>query len=416
MVSHNSFVAFGSQGFLQKPQKTSAALPLERIGSVGLNYKDEVSVQVHYMIWKGVIFLIKTEIANLCEAHISQYPATQAVDLLKLLFQGEFGPGHLIADSAKNKRFLAEEYSHSRHSVPHPKFPIKHIEFIDFGFCRLHLSVIDGLGLSLDTFHRIFELSALSQHGTNESFAYKVTVLKELCREGFLPIDENEINKLCSESPALFRHSEAFRTAHSPAYRVVKEEYCRHIALLAKIDASLAQNPHTIVAIDGDAASGKTTLGGILRLIYDCNVIHMDHFFLRQEQRTKERLAEPGGNVDYERFKKEVLMPLSAQEPFNYRPFDCQTWDFGHEIEVKPNKLTVIEGCYSHHPTLADAYDIKVFLKIDAIEQMCRISLRNAPMLVERFRDIWIPMEKKYFAAFDVEKNSDLVFVHKNPS
>jgi len=356
--------------------------------------------------------MLKITVQKLCEAQIAQYPATQAVDLLKLLFQGEFGPGHLIEDSTKSRRFLAEEYEgiKGRHSGLDPESPKAYLEPIGFGFNRLHLSAIDALGISQNTFHRIFELSALSQHGTNEGFAQKVAALKELCRENTLPFDEDEIDRSHAESPALFRHSEAFRSAHSPAYRVVKEEFCRHIALLAKIDSSLAQNPQTIVAIDGDAASGKTTLGGVLRLIYDCNLIHMDHFFLRQEQRSQERLAQPGGNVDYERFKEEVLTPLLAQAPFTYRPFDCQTWDFGDEIAVSPNHLTIIEGCYSHHPTLVDAHDIKVFLKVDSQEQMRRIALRNVPPLVEKFRDIWIPMEKKYFAAFDIEVNCDLVF------
>ena len=347
---------------------------------------------------------LKHKIAELCAAQLSKYPAAQAVDLLKLLFQGEFGPGHLIADSAKSKRFLAQEYADLRSTGQDFAEPI------GFGFCRLHLGAMDSHGISLETLHRIFELSALSQHGTNEGFADKVAALKELCQEKALPFDKKEINRLCDESPALFRHSEAFRRAYSPAYRVVKEEYCRYIPLLARIDGTIVNNPHTIVAVDGDAASGKTTLGGILRLIYDCNVIHMDHFFPQQEQRTKERLAQPGGNVDYERFKKEILAPLLAQKSFAYRPFDCQTWDFGDEITVTPNHLTIIEGCYSHHPTLEDAYDIKVFLKVDHTEQMRRISLRNVPPLVEKFRDIWIPMEKKYFAAFDVEARSDLVF------
>jgi len=346
-------------------------------------------------------------VKELCAAHISKYPATQVVDLLKLLHHGEFGPGHLLTDSAKSKRFLAQEAADC---------PVvaNFVEPIGFGFCRLHLSAMSksaiGGGISLDTFHRLFELSALSQHGSAESFAQKVATLKHLCDNGTFAYDSSEIDDLLSDSPALFRHSPAFREAYSPAYRVVKAEYCRPIPLLAQIDAAISQNQHTIVAIDGGAASGKTTLGGILHLIYDCNILHMDHFFLQQHQRTPERLATPGGNIDHERFKKEALEPILAQIPFSYRPFDCQTWDFADKISISPNRLTIIEGCYSHHPALAGAYDIKVFLKIDQDEQMRRIALRNIPPLIERFRDIWIPMEQKYFDAFNIRQNSDVIF------
>lgn len=53
-----------------------------------------------------------------------------------------------------------------------------------------------------------------------------------------------------------------------------------------------------LIAIDGRCAAGKTTFAEKLSSIMECSVIHMDHFFLRPEQRTKERLAQAGGNVD----------------------------------------------------------------------------------------------------------------------
>jgi hypothetical protein len=38
----------------------------------------------------------------------------------------------------------------------------------------------------------------------------------------------------------------------------------------------------------------------------DATIFHMDDFYLQGRQRTYERLNEVGGNVDYERFAKEV--------------------------------------------------------------------------------------------------------------
>ena len=53
-----------------------------------------------------------------------------------------------------------------------------------------------------------------------------------------------------------------------------------------KIDELLTQKDRVVVAIDGKYTSGKTTLASKLAEIYDCNVFHMDDFFLRPEQRT----------------------------------------------------------------------------------------------------------------------------------
>ena len=63
-----------------------------------------------------------------------------------------------------------------------------------------------------------------------------------------------------------------------------------------QIDTLLEEKNFVIVAIDGKCTSGKTTLAGKLAELYDCNVFHMDDFFLRPEQRTPERFAEVGGN------------------------------------------------------------------------------------------------------------------------
>ena len=61
-----------------------------------------------------------------------------------------------------------------------------------------------------------------------------------------------------------------------------------------QINMLLEEKNFVIVAIDGKCTSGKTTLASQLAEIYDCNVFHMDDFFLRPEQRTPERFAEVG--------------------------------------------------------------------------------------------------------------------------
>ena len=169
-------------------------------------------------------------------------------------------------------------------------------------------------------------------------------------------------------------------------------------AVRKKIDAHLAKKDRVIVAIDGKCTSGKTTLAGALAKVYDCNVFHMDDFFLRPEQRTPQRFAEVGGNVDYERFKEEVLLPLLSGKPFSYRPFDCKTLSLSGPVSVTPKKLNIIEGSYSHHPYFGDPYDLKILLTVDEETQRQRISQRPAH-LQKRFFQEWIPMENRYFEA-----------------
>ena len=154
-----------------------------------------------------------------------------------------------------------------------------------------------------------------------------------------------------------------------------------------------------LIAVDGRCASGKTSFARAFSDGRDVNVFHMDDFFLRPEQRTAERLAEPGGNVDRERFDEEVLRPLLTGKPFTYRPFHCHGMRFGEPIEVTPKAVNLIEGSYSCHPLLRERYDRRLFLTVDPVEQERRILERNGAEMLEVFRSTWIPLEELYFSA-----------------
>lgn len=178
--------------------------------------------------------------------------------------------------------------------------------------------------------------------------------------------------------------------------------------IIYRIDRCLENKKPLIVAIDGRCASGKTTLAGKLQQHYGCNVVSMDQFFLRPEQRTKERLAKPGENVDHERFLEEVLLPLSRGETVTYRPYDCSVQALAEPITLKEHPLTVVEGSYSFHGNLRDSYDLRIFLQIDPVTQMERILHRNGAQMAEIFKNRWIPLEESYFETFDIQQYADL--------
>lgn len=177
-----------------------------------------------------------------------------------------------------------------------------------------------------------------------------------------------------------------------------------------RIDALLEKQDRVLAAIDGSCAAGKTTLAASLAKEYDCNLLHMDDFFLRPEQRTPERLAQPGGNVDYERFREEVLLPLLEEKSFSYRPYDCSTGSLKAPVAVTPKRLIIIEGSYSHHPCFDDPYDLKIFLHVSPEVRRQRILARPV-FLQKRFFEEWIPMEQQYFEAFSIEEKADLLAV-----
>lgn len=166
-----------------------------------------------------------------------------------------------------------------------------------------------------------------------------------------------------------------------------------------------------IIAIDGRCAAGKTTLAKMICEQTNWNAVHMDDFFLRPEQRTAERLAEPGGNVDWERFREEILVPLeSGCSAIKFRSLDCRTQRLSEPISVNVGDVCIIEGSYSCHPELRGFYGLRVFLTANPEEQMRRIILRNGAERAEQFAEKWIPLEEEYFAKCDVERFCELKF------
>ena len=179
-------------------------------------------------------------------------------------------------------------------------------------------------------------------------------------------------------------------------------------AVIERIERVYTERERVFVAIDGPCTSGKTTLATVLQRRFGGNVLHMDDFFLRPEQRTPERFAEPGGNVDRERFEDEVLAPLAAGKIAQYRPWDCHTGDFAASRNVEPARLTIVEGSYSMHPALRGYYDLMICLTIDSGEQLRRLEARN-PRILQRFIDEWIPLENRYFASTETRTAADMI-------
>ena len=177
----------------------------------------------------------------------------------------------------------------------------------------------------------------------------------------------------------------------------------------ARIDALLRTSERVLLAIDGNCCAGKTTLSQRLGSLLDANVFHLDDYFLQPHMRSPQRLSQPGGNVDAERFLAQVLLPVSRGERATVQKYDCHADALLDPVFVSPKRIAIVEGAYSLHPLLEPFYDLKVFCRIDTALQESRILARNGAEALPVFRERWIPLENRYFEALDILAQCDLV-------
>ena len=336
--------------------------------------------------------------------HYQLYPNLQIQDVFKFLYQSAFGCEHLVASSDAVTAFIEKEYNslHFKNNYD--------IESLDGDYSRVPVSYISK-GLSVTTFGKLFVSSAKPEQNGMIDLLQKISVAKQLVHDSLLPFSENEFEQALEEwkskgYPAV-HHSDVFRKQYCPSYRVISNRYLPFLPLFAELDKRLAQGK-VILALEGASASGKTTLSEMLKDLYDCTVFHMDDFFLQPYQKTPDRFEKAGGNIDWERFRSEVLIPLSKGEMIKYKKFDCSTGSLSEEISVTPKKLVVVEGVYSMHPELAKFYNFSVFLDIAKERQKERIIHRNSPQLAQRFFNAWIPLENEYFKTTTIKQRCDM--------
>ncbi len=344
--------------------------------------------------------------------HFRRYPKMQIQDAVKLIYQHEFAGSHML--QGNHGSWLSVESEILNLDSTGGLLPQK-FESIGNSLCRMHLAAMTTGDINYSTMDNMFVSTAHRIQGKQDRFIEQLKVLESLCRDGKCPFDSALLNAFMDnyklqEYPAL-HHSESYRKAYSPAYRVVSADFNKFFDVFVSIDRLMATQDQVLVAIDGRCAAGKSTLADLIQSVYDCNVFHLDDYFLRPEQRTPERLGEIGGNVDHERFSLEIFTKLTAGQPFEYAPYDCSVQQLGPPVSVTPKKLNVIEGSYSMRPAFLPHYDLKIFMDIDPVAQFERIQARNGLVLSQRFADEWIPMEERYFDQIQIRQHCDLHYM-----
>ena len=162
------------------------------------------------------------ELRAILIAHAKRYPLMQPCDAVKLIYQNEFGGGHLIRDEQACLNYLHREYADLEKDPTAPLY-----EDIGNGIVRVNLAAVREE--DLEQLGQDFIASAAKHKGTLDSFLNKLEVLQTLTTGGVFAFDLDALNTYLSEYKAAgypaVSHSEQYRQAYKPAYRIIRNAY-----------------------------------------------------------------------------------------------------------------------------------------------------------------------------------------------
>ena len=167
--------------------------------------------------------------------HFAQYPKMEPQDAVKLIYQQEFGPEHMIRDAAKSLAALKMEIAQLQSGGA--KEPL--YESIGSGLCRLNLRPCRDRDIPAEDINRLFVETAHGTEGDKKRFRQGIRTLQKLAEEDETPFDAVALDLFLARYPdscPALHHSAAYRLAYAPAYRIVAQK---------KLKAYLAERRNT---------------------------------------------------------------------------------------------------------------------------------------------------------------------------
>ena len=174
--------------------------------------------------------------------------------------------------------------------------------------------------------------------------------------------------------------------------------------LRSLVSQSVARLDSTkLIAIDGPAGSGKTTLASQWHDFLQSSgltveTLHLDDLYegwtgLRRELET--RLID------------QVLDPLASGQVARWQRYDWHAGAFAEWVELTPPKVLVLEGCGSGAQAYSPYSSLLVWIEAEQEERITRGIQRDGPGVLPHWL-AWMDREAAHFAANRTRDRADL--------
>lgn len=162
-------------------------------------------------------------------------------------------------------------------------------------------------------------------------------------------------------------------------------------------------HPRPIIAIDGPAGAGKTTLaehiGAAMSLKYKCTTLHMDDLY-------------NGWDAPFDHHLSDALVTACTSHQnlkrYSLSFFDWIKGQYRPAQEIPPAELLILEGVGSSQTAVRGFLACSIWIDIDANQGLQRVLARDGDAISEQMQ-MWLEKQGQHFLENQSEKNADFV-------
>jgi len=170
----------------------------------------------------------------------------------------------------------------------------------------------------------------------------------------------------------------------------------------ALVDLCSAQ-PLSIIAIDGPAGAGKTTLANNLALAlassFRVNVIHMDDLYHGWDRALSEDLTST---------LSAICKNHLASKPLTYSRYNWAAGEFDESSATPPADLLILEGVGSGQSTIRENLTALLWIDIDYNQGLARVLERDGQSLEIQMQK-WLVQQEQHFRVEGTQNAADFI-------
>lgn len=158
-----------------------------------------------------------------------------------------------------------------------------------------------------------------------------------------------------------------------------------------------------IIAIDGPAGAGKTTLAShlsaALSLKYRVTTVHMDDLYNGWDQAFDHHLSDA---LIFAATSHQMKSPAALPR------FNWQTGSYGQAIQLPPAELLIFEGVGSSQRAVRPFLTTSIWLEIEPALGLERVIARDGQEFSEQMQK-WLRAQEQHFLEEESKVNADFI-------